>query len=64
MKKLIKYYVREVYGNRHEYIHPDNKGDAEIVRRLINKKTIDSQTRELIHDLSNGQIEFKQVLAP
>lgn len=62
MKKTIKYYVREVYGNRLEYIHPDNKGDAEILQRLTGKKTIDSRTRELVRDLSNGQIEFKQVL--
>jgi hypothetical protein len=64
MNKTIKYYKREVYGNSLEYIHPDNKGDAQIVQQLTGKKTIDFKTRELLRDLSGGTIKFEQTFAP
>jgi hypothetical protein len=60
MKKTIEFYVREHYGNRCEYIK--NEHDAEIVRRLTGKKTVNSVVRELLHDLSAGTINFVQVL--
>lgn len=59
-KTLIEFYVREVYGTRLEYAK--NAGDARIIQQLTGKKTITGQTRELIRDLSRGQIEFVQVL--
>lgn len=64
MSKVIKFYVREVYGTPLCYIHPDNKEDAEIIQRLTGKKTIDSTTRELIRDLSGGAINFEQTFIP
>lgn len=59
-KTLIEFYVREVYGTRLEYVK--NAADARIIQQLTGKKTITSITRELIRDLSRGQIQFVQVL--
>lgn len=60
MKKKIQYYVREVYGKPLEYVK--DAGDAKLIRQLTGKKTIDCQTRELIHDLSGGLVFFERVM--
>ena len=60
--KLIEYYVREVYGNRREYIV-----DADLARQvamLTGQKTITPQVRGLLQTISCGAIQFKQVLPP
>jgi len=62
MNKTIEYYSKEVYGNRLEYVI--NKDDAHIIRQLTGKKTISEIERELIRDLTNKSVEFKEVLAP
>lgn len=60
--KRIEYFRKEVYGNTLEYIV--NQGDAQIVQQLTKQKTINSVTRELIRDLSNGYILFVEVIQP
>lgn len=60
--KIIKFYCKEQYGCVREFIHPENKGDAQILRQLTGKKTIDSITRELVRDLTGGQVTFQEVL--
>lgn len=60
--KTIEYYVQKVYGNPLEYV--SNKGDADVIRQLTGKLTINPQIRELIRDLSGGLVEFKQILPP
>ncbi len=62
MKKIIKFYVREVYGKPLEYVADER--DAKLLWQLTGQKTINSVIRELIRDLSNGQIVFEQVLKP
>jgi hypothetical protein len=62
MKKTILFYSREVYGNRLEYVV--NEADANIIRQLTGKKTISGVERELIRDLTDSLVEFKEVLAP
>jgi hypothetical protein len=62
MKKIIPFYVREVYGNRLEYVV--NEADAAILRQLTGQKTINGVMRKLMHDLSSGGIVFQQVLPP
>ena len=62
MKKIIKFYVREVYGVKHEYVL--NAQDAKIIAQLTGKKTINGVARELLRDLSGGMIEFEQCFAP
>jgi len=62
MKKTIQYYIKDVYGNRLEYIL--NKSDADIIRQLTGKKTISGIERELIRDLTGSRVEFQEVLAP
>lgn len=59
--KKIQYFVREVYGNRLEYVK--NPADANLILRLTGKKTITGETRELFRDISGGKIEFEQVFA-
>lgn len=46
----------------HEYVA--NPGDAGIIAGLTGKKTIDSVVRELIRDLTGGDIRFEEILAP
>lgn len=60
MKTTIEFYSKNVYGNELEYVA--NKGDADIIRQLTGKKTIDSSIRKLIRDLSRGNISFKRIL--
>lgn len=60
MKKVIEYYIREVYGNKLGYIK--NPEDAKLVSQLTGKKTIDAETRGLLKDLSGGNIQFQQVM--
>ena len=62
MKKIIKYYTREVYGQKLEYVL--DAGDAKIIHQLTGKKTINGVARELLRDLSGGMIEFEQCFAP
>ena len=62
MKKVIRFYTKTIYGNPLDYVL--EKGDAEIISKLIGKRTISSVERELIRDLSGGLVEFKEVLAP
>lgn len=60
--KTIEYYVREVYGNPLEYVK--SEGDADVIRQLTGKRTVNPRIRELIRDLSGGLVEFKQILPP
>lgn len=62
MKKVIQYYRKDVFGVVREYVV--DKGDAGIIQRLTGQKTINGVVRELIRDLSGGNIEFKEVIAP
>lgn len=61
-KKTIQYYRKNVYGVTKEYIA--NPADAAIVTQLTGQKTINSVVRELFRDLTGGQVEFVEVLAP
>lgn len=40
MPKIINYYTKSNYGQNHEYIHPNQLIDAQIIRELTGKKTI------------------------
>ena len=58
-KKVIKFVVREVYGNSLEYVA--SKGDAKIILGLTGQKTINGRVRELIRDLTGGSVDFERV---
>lgn len=60
--KTIKYFIREQYGTVREFIHPDNAGDAKILAQLTGQKTVNPVIRELVRDLTGGQVSFQQVL--
>lgn len=60
--KTIQYYKKSVYGNTLEYVI--NQGDAKIISQLTGQKTINGVVRELIRDLSEGKIQFQEVLPP
>lgn len=60
--KIIKYFIREQYGTVREFIHPDNAGDAKILAQLTGQKTVNPVIRELVRDLTGGQVSFLQVL--
>jgi hypothetical protein len=62
MKKVIEFYIKDVYGKPLGYIK--NPADAAIVQQLTGKKTIDPTQRELLRDLSGGLIQFQQVMFP
>lgn len=62
MPKIIKYFIRENYGTVREYIHPDNAGDAKILAQLTGQKTVNPVIRELVRDLTGGQVTFVQTL--
>lgn len=62
MKKNIKYYTKDVYGIRLEYIA--NKDDAKIIQQLTGKKTVDGRIRELIRDLTGGSVSFTLIPQP
>ena len=64
MKKIIKFYRKNNYGVTVEYIHPESAADQKIIQQLTGKKTICATVRELLRDLSAGQIEFSEVIAP
>lgn len=59
MKKVIKFYVREVYGNPLEYVV--DKREAELLQYLTGKRTVNPELRRWIFELSGGQITFEQV---
>jgi hypothetical protein len=59
MKKTIEYYVQTIYGvNREKF---KNKSEGDIFAKLTGRKTLDSASRELLRDLSEGSIDFKMV---
>ena len=60
--KTIQFYRKNVYGKTFEYIK--NNGDANIIQGLTQQKTIDGKIRELLRDLTNGYIQFEEVIAP
>lgn len=60
----IKYYRTNQYGTEREFVHPDNADEADILRRLTGKTSIDSATRELVRDLSRGAVSFEETVAP
>jgi phosphomannomutase len=60
--KTIKYYVKDVYGNRLEYVV--NADDAKLIQQLTGKKTITSAIRETIRKLSGNLVVFEQVMQP
>ena len=62
MPKIIKFYVEKQYGVVREYIHPDNAGDAKILAQLTGQKTVNPVIRELVRDLTGGQVTFVQTL--
>jgi len=64
MPKVIHYYRKVQYGCEREFIAPSCEADARIIRQLTGSKTISGVIRELIHDLSGGQITFLEVIAP
>lgn len=64
MKKVIKFYHASQWGNHREFVHPDNSGDGQIIQQLTGQKTINGTIRELIRDLTGGQIQFEEVIAP
>ena len=49
--KTIQFYRKNVYGN------------ANILQKLTQQKTIDGKIRELLRDLTNGYIQFEEVIA-
>jgi len=59
---VIEYYSEKQYGTDRDYV--SNCSDAQIISQLTGQKTINSNIRELIHDLSRGIISFKQILPP
>lgn len=59
---IIEYFVRESYGRRLEYIL--DAGQRKIIQNLTRQQTIDSVIRELIRDLTAGQIIWKEVPKP
>lgn len=61
---VIKFYRTRQWGVVREFIHPECDGDAQIIRQLTGKLTIDSAVRELIRDLSRGYIIWEEVIAP
>lgn len=61
-KKVIQYYVKHNYGSPYEYVA--NPDDAELIRRLTGQKTINSVMRELIRDLSGGNVTFEKIHQP
>ena len=62
MTKTIQFYRKSSYGMSHEYVA--NPGDAGLIAGLTGKNTIDSVVRELIRDLTGGDIRFEEILAP
>ena len=58
MKTTIPYYYTSVYGERREYVAPT--GHARLISALTRQKCVNSMIRELIRDLSEGQISFKE----
>jgi hypothetical protein len=64
MKKIIKFYRTNQFGNQREFVHPLCKGDAQIIAQLTGQKTINGVTRELIRDLTGGTVTFEETFAP
>lgn len=60
--KIIQFYRRSIYGNNFEYIK--NPIDAAIITQLTGQKTIDVRIRELLRELTDDFIQFKEVIAP
>jgi hypothetical protein len=63
MNKIkIQYFKKSVYGNTFEYVA--DAGKAQILTKLTGQKTINGVTRELLRDLTAGQIEFVETFQP
>lgn len=60
--KTIKFYRKNVWGKNVEYVL--DQGDAQIIKQLTGQITINSVIRELLRDISGGQICWEQVIAP
>jgi hypothetical protein len=63
-KIQIKYYRANVYGQTVEYIHPDNRAEADIIKQLTKRTAISPAIRELLRDLTQGQIAFVETIKP
>lgn len=62
--KTINYYRKVQYGVEREFIHPDCETDARTLLMLTGKRTIDQTVRGLVQMLSEGTVQFQEVLAP
>ena len=64
MRNLIKieYYVQNIYGVAREKFA--NSTQEQVFKSLTGRKTLDSVSRELLRDLTNGAVYFEQVLPP
>lgn len=60
--KVITFYVKDVYGKPLEYVV--NQFDATLIAKLTGQKTINPSVRGLITQISEGRIEFTQVMRP
>lgn len=61
MNKIkIRYYVENIYGVRREKFAV--KAQEIVFSKLTGRKTLDSVSRELLRDLTEGAVEFEQVL--
>ena len=49
--KVIKYYLRNDFGNILEFVNPDHNADGKIIYQLINKRCLTPIILEIIRDL-------------
>lgn len=56
----IEYITKQIYGENREYVK--NPDTAKIIQQLVRQKTITPVIRELIRDLTQGHIQFTEVL--
>lgn len=62
--KVIKYYIKDVYGKPMEYVHPSNKEDEMTIRSLTKGVTLSPMIRAHIERLSDGAVVFEEVMRP
>lgn len=62
--KTISFYRTSQYGTPREFIAPSHTDDAKLVQSLIGQKTITAQVRETLTKLTNGVIQWQEVIAP
>jgi hypothetical protein len=62
--QTIQFFRRQYYGNDHEYMQNVSDKQREAILYLTKRPTLSPAIRQAITDLTQGEIQWQEVVAP